>query len=108
VITETELRITLPNYYQNSNFGNSFGTGLGEMTIGVKQQLGPIRDFGLAAIASVSFPTAAQSTSSHAYDATVQAAWSRKLHELWTIGGMFSGTWPTQMGHHNVTGNGIA
>ena len=102
--TRTELRFTAPDYYWNTASGNTFATGLGDLSIGLKQQLGPVHGFDLAAMATLSLPTGAQSVSSHGYDATLQLPWSHKLPGSLTAEGMFSIAWPTQNGRHNVTG----
>ncbi len=104
IIGKTEVRFFLPNYYENTAAGDAFATGLGDLAVGVKQQLGPVKRFDAAASASVSMPTGAQSVSSHGYDAAVQLAWSRALSEAWTVAGMFASAWPTQDGRHHVTG----
>ena len=102
--SKTELRFTAPDYYWNTQSGNSFATGPGDLAIGIKQQLGPVHGFDVAAMATFSFPTGAQSVSSHGYDTTLQVPWSHKLPANWTAEGMFSVAWPTQSGQHNVTG----
>ena len=102
--TKTELRFTAPDYYWNIQTERSFATGLADLSVGVKQQLGPIHGFDVAAMGTVSFPTGSQSVSSHGYDATLQLPWSHKLPSNWTAGGMVSVSWPTQSGQHNVTG----
>ena len=37
----TELRFTVPDYFHNLTTGDGVGSGLGDVAIGVKQQLGP-------------------------------------------------------------------
>jgi len=67
---------------RNSTFGNGFD----DLSLGFKQQLGPIRGgFDVSLIASVSFPTGANLISSHGYDPTVQLPWSRSpaLTNVW-------------------------
>ncbi len=100
----TELRFTVPDYFWNTRFAGLSATGLGDLAVGVKQQLGPVHGFDVSAIATLSLPTGAQSVSSHGYDATLQLPWSRKLPSQWTVEGMFSVAWPTESGRHNVTG----
>ena len=89
---------------RNAQTGSSSATGAGDLNIGVKQQLGPRHGFDVSAMATLSLPTGAQSLTSHGYDATLQAPWSRKLSTNWTAAGMFTVAWPTQNGQHNVTG----
>ena len=102
--TRTELRFTAPDYFWNTQVGNTFATGAGDMALGVKQQLGPVRGFDVSAVATLSLPTGAGTVSSHGYDTTLQLPWSHKLPQNWTGEGMFTVAWPTQNGQHNVTG----
>lgn len=102
--TRTELRLTAPGYFWNTQVGSAFATGAGDLAMGVKQQLGPVGGFDVSAMATVSFPTGAQSVSSHGYDPTLQMPWSHKLPSHWTVEGMLTVAWPTQDGQHNVTG----
>ena len=104
----TELRITVPDYLQNTNPGIGFKTGLGDLALGAKQQLGPLHHFDLSLIAYVTLPTGAHATSSGGYDPALQLPWSRKLSPNWTTLGMLSILWPTQTQarttRRNVTG----
>ena len=102
--TKTELRFAAPDYFWNAATGSSFATGLGDLAVGVKQQLGPVRGFDVSAMATLSLPTGAQAVSSHGYDVTLQLPWSHKLSSTWTTAGMFTVAWPTQNGQHDVTG----
>ena len=104
VTTKTEVRLTAPEYFWNTQTGGSFATGFGDIALGLKQQLGPVHGFDVSAMAMLSLPTGAQSVSSHGYDATLQLPWSRKLSSHWTTAGMFTVAWPTQNGQHDVTG----
>lgn len=102
--SKTEFRFTAPDYNWNAAEGHTFATGQGDIAVGIKQQLGAVHGFDLAAIATLGLPTGAMSTSSHGYDTTLQIPWSRKLSKGWTAEGMFSVAWPTQNGMHNATG----
>jgi hypothetical protein len=111
IARKTELRYMVPNYYWN--FANASGgaAGLGDMSLGFKQQLGPVKGFDISIVPTVSFPTGANAISSHGYDPSVQAPWSRGLSKNWTVAGMFSVAWPTQSiadggTQRNVTGQG--
>ncbi len=95
VAPTTELRLTVPDY---------FGSGFGDLAIGVKQQLGPINNFDVSLVLTLSLPTGAQAISSHGYDPSVQLPWSRALSSNWTAAGMLSVYWPTEEGRRNVTG----
>lgn len=97
VLRKTELRFGVPDYYWNLATASGAATGLGDMSLGFKQQLGPTKGkFDVSLVSSVSFPTGANAISSHGYDPTVQLPWSRGLSKNWTIAGMFSVMWPTQ------------
>lgn len=106
--TKTELRFTAPDFYWNLQSGRSFATGPGDLSAGAKEQLGPVHGFDVAAIETLSFPTGAQSISSHGYDPTLQLPWSHPLSGNWSLQGMFSVAWPTQSRQHNVTGQATA
>jgi hypothetical protein len=101
----TELRFTVPDYFDNVSTGDSSGTGFGDFGFGVKQQLGPTPGkFDVSVILFLSFPTGANSVSSGGYDPGLQVPWSRALSANWTAAGMFSVYWPTQGHTRNVTG----
>jgi hypothetical protein len=105
IANKTELRFTVPNYVQNDDTATGFANGFGDLSVGLKQQLGPIRGaFDVSLIPSVSFPTGANSISSHGYDPAVQLPWSRSLSKNWTAAGMFSIMWPTEGPRRNLTG----
>lgn len=100
----TELRFTVPDYFDNLTTGHGIGSGFGDLALGVKRQLGPLHKFDVSVIAFVSLPTGANGVSSGGYDPGVQAPWSRALSPNWTAAGMFSVYWPTQGRWRNVTG----
>ena len=105
VATRTELRLTIPNYYENLSSGGGQGSGFSDMAIGAKQQLGPTRGgFDVSATVFLSLPTGAARVSSGGYDPGLQVAWSRGLNSKWTAAGMFSLYAPTQSRTRNVTG----
>jgi hypothetical protein len=104
ILRRTELRLTTPNYFQNDDTASGFVNGSGDMSLGFKQQLGPIHGFDVSLIPSVSLPTGANAISSHGYDPTVQLPWSRVLTKSWTVAGMFSLMWPTEGAQRNMTG----
>lgn len=99
VAPKTELRFTVPDYYVTS--ANS---GLGDLLIGIKQQLGPAAGFDVSVVVSLSLPTGANAFSSHGYDPSVQLPWSRSLSSNWTAAGMLSVYCPTEGSRRNVTG----
>ena len=101
VASKTELRLTAPDYF--GQVGRV--SGLGDLAVGVKQQLGPgPGGFDVSLVLSLSLPTGASAISSHGYDPSVQLPWSRALSSNWTAAGMLSVYWPTEQGHRNVTG----
>jgi hypothetical protein len=103
--SKTELRFTPPDYFQNFDAGSGFGTGWGDLILGVKQQLfATSGGFDASLVLSLSFPTGANHISSHGYDPAVQLPWSHPLSKNWTAAGMFSLLWPTEAGSHNLTG----
>lgn len=105
VASKTELRFTLPDWFQKLNSPGSFGTGFSDFAFGVKQQLGPTPGgFDVSAILFLSFPTGAHTVSSGGYDPGLQVPWSRALTAKWTAAGMFSLYWPIQGRTRNLTG----
>lgn len=105
ILRKTELRLGVPDYFWNQETTSGFGTGLGDLSIGFKQQIGPTKHgFDLSLIPSLSLPTGAKALTSHGYDPTVQLPWSRALTKTWTAAGMFSVAWPTQGPKRNLTG----
>jgi hypothetical protein len=104
IAAKTELRFGVPDYFQNGETNSGFSTGLGDMSLGFKQQLGPAKGFDVSIIPTVSFPTGAKAISSHGYDPSLQIPWSRALSKAWTAAGMVSVAWPTQGPSHNLTG----
>lgn len=103
--SKTELRFTPPDCFENYNAGAGFGSGWGDLSLGVKQQLvSSASGFTASLIFSLSFPTGANILSSHGYDPALLAPWSHPISKNWTAAGMFSVAWPTQGASRNVTG----
>lgn len=100
VLTNTEVRLSLPDYFHTGAHGAS---GFGDMTAGVKQQLGPAYGFDVSIIGFVSLPTGAQSETSHRYDPGLQLPWSRSLSPDWTLAGQVAFYWPTVNGTRDKT-----
>jgi len=101
VASKTELRLTAPDYFGEVGMSSGFG----DLTVGIKQQLGPTPGgFDVSLVLSLSLPTGASAISSHGYDPSVQLPWSRALSSKWTAAGMLSVYWPTRQGRRNVTG----
>ena len=99
----TELRFSVPDYFRNAS-AVSGANGFGDLTVGLKQQLGPIRGFEISLIPSVILPTGESRISSHGYDPTVQLPWSRSLTKSWTIAGQLGVTSPTASRRRNTAG----
>ena len=92
VAPKTELRLTAPDYFGQVGMSSGFG----DLTIGVKQQLGPTPGrFDVSLVVALSLPTGASAFSSHGHDPLVQLPWSRELSSKWTAAGMLSVYWPT-------------
>lgn len=103
--TKTELRLSAPNYFQNISMGSGFGSGWGDLSLGVKQQLvATPAGFDASLIVALSFPTGANAISSHGYDPQFLLPWSHPVSKNWTAAGMFAIFWPTQGGTRNLTG----
>ncbi len=104
ILRRTELRLGVPDYFYNFDTGSAFTNGFGDMSVGFKQQIGPLGGFNISIIPFVSLPTGENLISSHGYDPAVQLPWSHGLGKNWTVAGMFSVAWPTQSGERNRTG----
>ncbi len=105
LLDRTELRFSVPDYFHTLPTESPAVSGFGDMAIGLKQQLGPTRDnFNFAAVLFLSFPTGANTISSHGYDPGLQLPWSRQLSANWTASGQAAFYWPTLAGRHNFTG----
>jgi hypothetical protein len=108
VTNETELRFMVPDYFRNDDTAYGFSNGVGDSSLGIKQQLGPVKGFDFSLIPSVSLPTGSNSISSHGYDPNLQLPWSHSLPKNWTVAGQFAVMWPTESGRHNTTGQASA
>jgi len=104
VASDTELRLTAPNYNRQIAAGSGEISGFGDPAIGVKRHLGAAGGFDASLMASLSLPSGADAVSSHGYDPSVQLPWSKTLSSHWTAAGMLSVYWPTVSGRRNVTG----
>ena len=103
--SKTELRFTAPDYFSNFNTGAGFGSGWGDLSLGVKQQLvATSAGFDAALIVALSFPTGANAISSHGYDPQLLLPWSHPVSKNWTAAGMFALLWPTQGATRNLIG----
>jgi hypothetical protein len=101
----TELRFTAPDYFQDLMTPGGPRSGLGDLAVGIKQQLLSVTDgFEIAAVLTLSFPTGRDAISSHGYDPSFQLPWSHKLSSNWTAAGMLSVYVPSQNGSHRVIG----
>lgn len=100
-----ELRLAVPDYFQNFNMGRGFASGWGDLGLGVKQQLiSATEGLDASLIVMLSFPTGADAISSHGYDPQFLLPWSHPISKNWTAAGMFALLWPTQGRARNLTG----
>jgi hypothetical protein len=98
----TEVRITAPNYLDRAD-GQHVLSGLGDTSIGIKEQLGPLRGaFEVAVIVALSVPTGVDRVSSHSFDPFVKVPWSRDLKKGWSVGGMQSIFYQTDGGRRKL------
>ena len=103
LLNRTEIRLVLPNYLADLR-RSSPTSGLGDIAIGAKQQLGPLPGhLDLSVIVALSLPTGAARVSSHGFDPFVKFPWSKDLRNGWSIGGMQSLFWNTQDAKRNLT-----
>ncbi|MGA3033086.1 MAG: transporter [Terracidiphilus sp.] len=104
VAAKGEIRFAIPDYFSNTDTDTGFSSGVSDIVLGYKQQLGPTHGFDISVIPSLSFPSGSNKISSHGYDPFVQIPWSRSLSKNWSAAGMFSVAWPTQPSGRNTTG----
>jgi hypothetical protein len=106
VASTTELRLSVPDYYYDVPSATGLGSGFGDITLGMKQQLGPTPGgFDVSVIVFLSFPTGARAVSSHGYDPGLQLPWSRKLSANWSAAGQLAVYWLTQPSQEEATRN---
>jgi hypothetical protein len=103
VSSHTEFRLVVPNYVAGIS-GSAAPSGFGDIAVGAKQQIGPLRrDFDLAVIVALSLPTGADRISSRGFDPFIKVPWSKEISKGWSIGGMQSFFWNTQDERRNPT-----
>lgn len=103
--SKTELRFTVPDYFQNVNVGRSFASGWGDLSLGMKQQIvASAQGFDASLTVMLSLPTGADTISSHGYDPQFLLPWSHSISKNWTTAGMFALFWPTQGATRNLIG----
>ena len=90
VTDRTELRLFLPSYVQS--FSRATGSsGLTDISIGFKQQVGPLPGgLDLSLIVATSAPSGSSDKTTHRLDPFLKIPWSRELGNGWSVGGMAS------------------
>lgn len=90
ITKRTELRFTAQDYFYHLTGGN-LGSGFGDLSLGVKEQLGPtLGKLDVSVILFLSFPTGNDVVSSGGYDPGLQVPWSCALSANGVAAGMFS------------------
>jgi hypothetical protein len=106
VLARTELRVGVPDYLDGAgghHLASAFTSGFTDVSVGVKQQLGPLAgNFDLAVIVAMTAPTGQRGISSGGFDPFLKLPWSKELTGAWSIGGMQSLFWNTEMGRRNL------
>jgi hypothetical protein len=101
ILDKTELRFGVPNY-SDKIAGTGLGSGFGDLSFGVKEQLGPLPgEVDLSVIVAVSFPTGRSGVTSGGYDPFIKVPWSKELEHGWSVGGQQSVFWQTEAGRRN-------
>jgi len=96
VASNTELRLSAPDYYRDIASTTGVASGFGDISIGMKEQFGPAPGgLDVSIIVYLSLPTGAAAISSHGYDPGLQLPWSRKLSDNWTAAGQLALYWPS-------------
>jgi hypothetical protein len=101
ILNRTELRFAAPNYTDGIS-GAGPRSGFGDLSLGLKQQLGPLPgDIDLAVIIAVSLPTGRAGITSGGYDPFIKFPWSKEMKAGWSVGGQQSLFWDTDGGRRN-------
>jgi hypothetical protein len=85
-----EFRLALPSRFEG-------------FSLGFKRQLGPVHGFDISLIVAVSLPVGSTAQTSHRVDPFLKIPWSRDIGHGWSIGGMGSVFWLTEVGRRNLT-----
>lgn len=100
---KVEMRIGLPDYNVARAGGRRF-TGFGDLYLGAKLQLGPLRDGSdLSIIPAVFVPDGNRDFSSGAVDPELKVCYRRDLGGPWGLSVMEYGSLPTVDGRHRFT-----
>jgi hypothetical protein len=95
VSRSTELRVGAPDYLDGLS-GRHLTSGFADVSVGLKQQLGPLPGkFDLAVIVALTAPTGQRGITSGGFDPFIKFPWSKELTGAWSIGGMQSLFWNT-------------
>jgi hypothetical protein len=98
----TELRVGVPDYLDGLS-GRHLTSGFGDASVGLKQQLGPLAgNFDLAAIVALTIPTGHRGITSGGFGPFIKLPWSKELTSAWSVGGMQSLFWNTEMSRRNL------
>jgi len=85
ILPRAELRLTVPNYFLVRGGPNDL-SGVADMSVGAKIQLGPLPGkLQLAVILGITVPTGSRVLSTNAVDPFVQIIAGRALSKNWTI-----------------------
>ena len=104
VLPRTELRLTAPNYFLIRNGADEF-SGVNDMSVGAKIQLGPLPGkVELAIIPGFTVPTGSAALTTKAVDPFFQITAARKLSENWTLGSAHSIFLQTEAAETQVQG----
>lgn len=102
VSRDTEFRVGVPDYLDGIS-GPHLASGFGDVSVGLKRQLGPLAEtFDLAVIVALSVPTGRRGITSGGFDPFIKVPWSKELTSAWSVGGMQSVFWNTETGRRNL------
>jgi hypothetical protein len=102
VSRSTELRVGVPDYLDGLS-GRHLTSGFDDVSVGLKQQLGPLAgNFDLAVIVALALPTGQRGITSGGFDPFIKLPWSKELTSAWSVGGMQSLFWNTETGRRNL------
>lgn len=103
IAPKTELRMEIPQYVRMDENGDE-ASGLSDMRVGFKKQLGPLPgDIGSAIIGMLSIPTGHHRISSNAVDPEILINFVKDLPNNWSAAAQLSASWPSDDGDHDFT-----
>jgi hypothetical protein len=91
LVERLELRFVVPNFISTRN--GSTESGFGDSFVGTKVQFGPVADWDLAGIVTLSLPTGREPFTRDQVDPGIVVTAGRDLGDTWSFGSQLSADW---------------